>query len=143
MVSDEPAQIDKILHAIGAWEFHQTGKDAWDLDDGQMLQGFCLPRHLQSNDQVERFVKELRKRVSRIDREGCKHRSNLGGVIFLKEFYIFLTQFIDFKYPDPIFDQSWENIFMPALILVPHQDAHTLHYGSKCFAGNGAIHAAL
>jgi len=143
VMADQSAQIHVVLPAVVARQLHHSRQDARNLHDREVLQGFAVPLHFQSHDQVQRFVQQLRKRMRRVDRQRGQHWPHLRSEILHQPREVGQLQLRHVEYANPIFHNRRHEVFPPAAVLVVNHLADSLRHRLERLGGGQTVHAAL
>ena len=141
IVADEVTQENVVPARVLPRQTHEPWQDARHLHDGKMPEHLAALRHLQLDHHVQRLVEQLRKRVGRIDRQGCEHGTDLGAVIILDPFEVHRLQFVEMQETNAVVSERRQQFLSPAGVLLFDHAADTRGDGSKRFRGGQAVHA--
>ena len=139
---DQMAQKHIIPPAILAGQRDEPRQNGRTLHHRQMLGGNAVLRHLNPNDQVQRLVQQLRKRMRRVNGQRRQHRMHLIEIERFQPGQVRRFQFIEFQQPDFVFGQGRLQFLMPADILVPHHLLHATRDGGEDFRRGETVHTA-
>ena len=84
VVPDEVAKEHVFAPARFAGQLDEAGQHLRDLNNREVLQGAALPVHLESEDDVERFVEELRKGVGGINTKRSQNGAHLLMIVVIQ-----------------------------------------------------------
>ena len=141
-VPDQLAEKDIVPRAVGARQADQSRQDGRALDHGQALHRGAVFFDLQPDDDVERLVEELRKRMGRIDGERREDRAHLPIIERVQPLLIGAFDAVQLEQPDAVPGQGRAELIPPAGVLVRHHFPDAVGEGLKDSGRRLAVHAA-
>src|SRR5688572_3535679 len=120
-----------VLAAIFARQLNQARQDARHLDNGEVPQRTGLGRHLETHENIQRLVKDLRKGMRLVNGQGRENGPNFLAVIDLEPVQILSAQLVYLEEMDTVPGESGSKVSFPALRLLGDHFADALVDGGE------------
>ena len=136
---DDLAEKNKVLPGVLAREPDDGRQDARGLDDGEMAEVFAVGFHLQLDDDVERFIEQLRKGMHRINGQGRQDGPHFGPIVILQPFEILGGELGGIEEAESVALEFRRQLFPPTAVLVVDHAADAFLDGAQSLGGSQAV----
>ena len=143
MPADQPAQKHVVAPRVGARQLDEPLMVAGNLHHRHVFQRLAILGQLQLDDQVQRFVEQLGKRMRGINRQRREHGAQLRAVKIFQPVQVRLLQVGKVQEADAVLGKRRFEFVLPAAVLADHHAADALRHGLENLGGRAAVHRAL